>query len=77
MPMYNLLEWSDKYAGFSRILWQVKGDKQNINGNKLEVSTADSSSFKYKSSLLKAPNATGVLENAKVVVLLKYFSGSF
>ena len=33
--------------------------------------------FKYTSSLLGAPNATGALENAKIVVPLKYLSNFF
>ena len=78
MPMYNLLEYSDNYADSSGILWQFKGDEQNMNGNNIaDVSTADSSSFKYKSSLLRTPKATGALENAKIVVLLKYLSNFF
>ena len=76
--MYNLLKYSDNYAD-SGSLWQFKRDEQNMAdaGNPDNVTTADSSSFKYKSSLLGAPNATGVLENAKIVVPLKYFSNFF
>ena len=78
MRMYNLLEYSDNYADSSGILWQFKGDEQNMNGNNIaDVSTADSSSFKYKSSLLRTPKATGALENAKIVVPLKYLSNFF
>ena len=41
------------------------------NENIADVTTADSSSFKYKSCLLeKPPSATGALENAKTVVLI-------
>ena len=72
MPMYNFLEYSDNYADSSGSLYQFKTD-----GNLANVTTAGSSSFKYKSSLLGNPVATGVLENPKIVVLLKYLSNFF
>ena len=56
MSMYNLLEYSDNYAGSSGRLWQFKREEQNITnagGNPNNVTTTDSPSFKYKSSLLK------------------------
>ena len=50
MPMYNLLEHSDNYADSSGRLWQFKQDEENMNdaGNLDNVTTAGSSSFKYK-----------------------------
>ena len=57
MAMYNLLEYSDNYADFSGRLWQFKRDEQKMNnGNPDNVTTNDSSSFKYKSSFLKTSN---------------------
>ena len=54
MPMYNLIEYSNNYSGTARSLCQFKNDEQNIsNGNPANVSTADSSSLKYKSSLIE------------------------
>ena len=54
MPMYNLIEYSNNYSGTARSLWQFKNDEQNISsGNPSNVSTADSSSLKYKSSLIE------------------------
>ena len=54
MPMYNLIEYSDNYSDTSGRLWQFKRDEQNMNnGNPANVTTADSSSFKYKSSFFK------------------------
>ena len=51
--MYNLIEYSDNYSDTSRSLWHFKRDKQSMNnGNPANVTTADSSSFKYKSSFL-------------------------
>ena len=44
-------------------------------GNSDNVTTADLSSFKYKSSLLRSPvaaAANALLRNAKIVVPLKY-----
>ena len=66
MPMYNLLEYSDNYADLSGSLWQFKRDEQNMNndGNPDNVTTADSLSFKYKSSLLKELNSRNVAANA-------------
>ena len=79
MPMYNLFQYSDNYTDSSGSLWQFKRDEQNMTdaGNPDNVTAVDSSSFKYKSSLLGAPNATGALENAKIVVPLKYLSNFF
>ena len=77
--MYNLLKYSDNYADSSGNLYQLKRDEQNINadGNLINVTTRDSSSFKYKSRFLGSPNASGVLRNAKIVVSIKYLSNFF
>ena len=77
MPIYNLIEYSDNYSDTSRSLWWFKRDKQNMNnGNPANVTTADSTSFKYKSSFFKPLTAAdnGVFENVKVAVPLKYLS---
>ena len=51
MPMYNLIKYSDNYLDASGSLWHFKRDKQNMNdGNPANVTTADSSSFNYRSS---------------------------
>ena len=76
MPMYNLIEYSVNYSDTSGSLWQFKTDEQNMNnGNPANVTTADSSSFKYKSSLKKestAVNNNWVFENVKIAVPLKF-----
>ena len=79
MPMYNLLEYSDNYADSTGSEYRFRRYEQNNNadGNLANVTTRDSSSFKYKSNLLGSPNATGVLRNAKIVVPLKYLSKFF
>ena len=54
MPTYNLIEYSDSCSDTLGSLWQFKRDEQNMNnGNPAYVTTADSESFKYKSSFLK------------------------
>ena len=77
MPMYNLIEYSDNYSDTSGRLWQFKRDEQNMNnGNPANVTTADSSSFKYKSSFFKTleDDDNGVFKNVKIAVPLKYLS---
>ena len=78
--MWNLLEYFDNYADSSGSLYQFKRDEQNMNnGNTAEVTTAGSSSFKYKSSILGdlvAADANGVLTNAQITVPLKYLSNN-
>ena len=71
MPMYNLIEYSDNYSDNSRSLWQFKRDEIDgdndltVDGNHIPY---NSSSFKYKSSLIT--NRNGV----KIAVPLKYLS---
>ena len=78
LPMYNLIEYSDSYSDTSRSLWQFKRDEQNMNnGNPANVTTADSSTFKYKSSLIgnsTAVNNNRVFKDVKIAVPLKYLS---
>ena len=78
MPMYNSIEYSDNYSGTSGSLWQFKRDEQSINnGVPINVNTTNSTSFKYKSSLLEDSVADGnnrVFKNAKIAVPLKYLS---
>ena len=77
MPMYNLIEYSDNYSDTSGSLWHFKRDEQNMNDrNPANVTTADSSSFKYKSSFFKIleNDDNGVFKNVKIAVPLKYLS---
>ena len=77
MPMYNLIEYSDNCSDTSGSLCQFKRDKQNMNnGNPANVTIADSSSFKYKSSFFKPLSAAdnGVFKHVKIAVPLKYLS---
>ena len=64
MNMYNLIEYSDNYADASGSLWQHKRDEQNMNnGSIVDVTTNDSSSFKYKPNLLKSLTSKEVAAN--------------
>ena len=70
MPMYNLIEYSDYDSDTSGSLWQFRRDE--IEGN-VDLSVDNnthipnnSSSYKYKSSLITNRN------DVKIVVPLKY-----
>ena len=72
MLMYNLIEYSDNYADSSGSLYQFKRDESPMNdaGNLVNVALNNSTSFKYKASLLgKATDADGndrSLKNTKI-----------
>ena len=55
MNFYNLIEYSDNYLDTAASLYQYRRPEQPLDndGNLLNVTTANSPSFKYKSSLLK------------------------
>ena len=80
VPMYNLIEYSDNYAGSSRSLYQFKRDESLMNnaGNPLNVTLDNSISFKYKLILLEKANDDDgndrSLKNTKKVIPLKYLS---
>ena len=59
--MYNMLEYSDNYADSSGSLYRFKRDESPMNDNNpLNVALDNSTSFKYKASLLgKATDANG------------------
>ena len=83
MPIYNLIEYLDNYSDSSGSLWQFKRDESPMSGdgNPLNVALDNSTSFKYKASLLgKADDDDGndrLLKNIKLVVPLKYLSNFF
>ena len=78
MPMYILIEYSDNYSDNSGSLWQFKRDESPVtnDGNPDNVSTNNSTSFKYKSSIFKTltDDDNGVTKNVKIAVPLKYLS---
>ena len=83
IPMYNLFEYSDIYANSSGKLYQLKTDESPMNNarNLLNVALDNSSSFKYKASLLRkatvADDDDRSSNNAKIVVPLKYLCNFF
>ena len=83
MSVYNLIEYSYNYADCSGSLYQFKRDKSPMNNarNPNNVALDNSTSFKYKASLLgKAADADDndrSLKNKKIVVPLKYLSNFF
>ena len=56
MTMYNFTGYSDNYSDTSGSLWQFKRDE--IIGN-INLTNSNSSSFKYKSSLIGNTDADG------------------
>ena len=71
MPMYNLIEYSNNYSDTSGSSWLFKREK--IEGNvdlTVDVNHIpnNSSSYKYKSSLITNRNSV------KIAVPLKYLS---
>ena len=90
MNLYYLIEYSDNYSDSTGTLFQFKRQEQNMNaaGNIDSVNVNDSSSFKYKSYLLKGlitkdvaanfnpdiANAHRLFLNAQIAVPLKYAS---
>ena len=79
MPMYNLIEYSDNYQDLSATLYQYKRDEPP-EANAIDDLTVDnSSSFKYKASLLGNPVVADNIakRSVKTVVPLKYLSNFF
>ena len=79
MPMYNLIEYSDNYQDSSATLYQYKRDEAPEDDAVADLMADNSSSLKYKISLLGnlvvANNIARI--NVKVVVPLKYLSNFF
>ena len=78
-PINNLIEYSGNYSDTSGSLWQVKRDQSPLTnaGNPDNVSTANSTSFKYKSSFIgesTADNNIRVFKKVEIPVSLKYLS---
>ena len=79
MPMYNLIEYSDKYQDSSATLYQYKRDEPPEGDPIPDLAVDNSSSFKYKVELLGNPVLDGAIakRNVKVVVPLNYLSDFF
>ena len=76
MPMYNVIEYSDNYQDSSATLYQYKRDEPPEDDAVADLTADNSSSFKYKVSLLGNPVLDGAVakRSVKVVVPLKYLS---
>ena len=79
MPMYNLIEHSDNYQDSSATLYQYKPDEPPEDDAVADLTADNSSSLKYKISLLGNPVVANNIAriNVKVVVPLKYLSNFF
>ena len=78
MPMYNLIEYSDNYQDSSATLYQYKRNEPPEANAIADLTADNSSSFKYKVSLLGNPVvANNIARSVKVVVPLKYLSNFF
>ena len=79
MPMYNLIEYSDNYQDSSATLYQYKRDEPPEDDTVADLTADNSSSFKYKVSLLGNPVLDGNItkRSVNVVVPLKYLSNFF
>ena len=78
MPMYNLIEYLDNYQDSSATLYQYKRDEPppNLANN---LTTVNSSSFKYKVNFLGDPVVAANIArlNVKNVVPFKYLRNFF
>ena len=74
-PMYSLIEYSDNYQDSSATLYQYKRDEPPEDDAVADLTADNSSSFKYKVSLLGNPVLDGNItkRSVKVVVLIKVF----
>ena len=79
MLMYNPIDYSDNYQDSSATLYQYKQDEPPEDDAVADLTTDNSSSFKYKVSLLGNPVVANNIAriNVKVVVPLKYLSNFF
>ena len=79
VPMYNLIEYSDNYQDSSATLYQYKRDEPPEDDVVADLTADNSSSFKYKISLLGNPVVADNIarRSVKVVIPLKYLSNFF
>ena len=77
VPMYNLIEYSDKYTDTSGGLWQFKRDE--VPANNADLTINNYQSFKYKTAIAEKKtanhnNGKRSVEDTKIVVPLKHLS---
>ena len=77
--MYNLIEYSGNYQDSSATLYQYKRGEPPENDAAADLTADNSSSLKYKISLLGNPVVANNIAriNVKVVIPLKYLSNFF
>ena len=78
--MYNLIEYNDNYSDTSGTLWQFKKDELSMGIINSNITTANLTSFKYKSSLLEDSADVGtnrVFRILKIAFPLRYLSNLF
>ena len=76
MPMYDLIAYSDNYQDSSATLYQYKRDEPPEDDAVADLTADNSSSLKYKISLLGNPVVANNIAriNVKIVAPLKYLS---
>ena len=79
IPMYNLIEYSENYQDSSATFYQYERDEPPEYDAVADLTADNSSSFKYKVSLLGNPVLDGNItkRSVKVVLPLKYLSNFF
>ena len=77
MPMYNLIEYSDNHSKIFGSLWQYCKDIPGVNNNNGIVNFSEDNntdSFNFKAKITGQTNDNGTIDNAKIMVPLKYLS---
>ena len=77
MPMYNVTEYSVNYSKTSASLWQYWKEipAENNNGNIVEFNGANATdSFNFKAKITDETDNNGRINNAEIIVPLKYLS---
>ena len=77
MSMYNLIEYSDNYAGTSGSLSQFKRDEFNVNDINTVLTNDNAPSFKYKAGIIGnavAYKTNSKKDSEKIAVPLRYLS---
>ena len=73
MPMYNLIEYSDNYQDSSATLYQHKRDEPTEDDTVADLTADNSSSLKYKISLLGNPVVANNIARINVKIVVKVF----
>ena len=76
MLMYNLIEYSDNYSKTSGSLWQYCKEIPAVNaGDIVDFNGANATdSFNFKTKITGQTDNNGRIDNAKIMVPLKYLS---